>query len=167
MGNQKEKGTDETPHYYCPKQNCSWMHILIQKVVKTVLYYIPPKRGFFSESAIRFSNLQKKIFQKPILSLKFKFPYNNTLLLLAGNSNFKFRIVFWNIFFWRFEKRIFLEKATFNYFLYFLACWWHWSLCGRPGRKTFIRCCSGSYFWLSPRPTISNCKKCRSVLVWK
>jgi hypothetical protein len=60
------------------------------------------KGGFFSESAIRFfksPNLQKKIFQKTILSLKFKFPANNTLLLLAGNLNFKFRIVFWNIFF--------------------------------------------------------------------
>ena len=32
-----------------------------------------PKGGFFSESAIRFSNLQNKIFQKTILSLKFEF----------------------------------------------------------------------------------------------
>ena len=31
------------------------------------------KGGFFSESAIRFSNLQRKIFQKTILNLKFKF----------------------------------------------------------------------------------------------
>ena len=38
--------------------------------------------GFFSESAIRFSNLQisKKNIPKTILSLKFKFPANNTLL---------------------------------------------------------------------------------------
>ena len=67
------------------------------------------KGGFFSESAIRFfksPNLQKKIFQKTILSLKFKFPANNILLLLVGNLNFKLRIVFWNIYFeiWRFEK---------------------------------------------------------------
>ena len=29
---------------------------------------------------------------------------------MAGNLNFKLRIVFWNIFFWRFEKRITLSK---------------------------------------------------------
>ena len=74
------------------------------------------KGGFFSESAIRFSNLQiskKKIFQKTILSLKFKFPANNSKVFLAGNLNFKFRIVFWNIFFleiWRFKKRIALSE---------------------------------------------------------
>ena len=32
------------------------------------------------------------------------------LLLLAGNLNFKFRMVFWNIFFWRFEKHIALSE---------------------------------------------------------
>ena len=77
------------------------------------------KGGFLSESAMCFSNLQfsrKKIFQKTILSLKFKFPAKNTLLLLAGNSNFKLRIVFWNIFFWKFgdlkNELHFLKKAT-------------------------------------------------------
>ena len=63
------------------------------------------KGGFFSERAIRFSNLQIskiRIFQKTILTLKFKFPSNYSILLLAVNLNFKFRIVFWNIFFWRF-----------------------------------------------------------------
>ena len=61
-----------------------------------------PKGGFFSESAIRFfksPNLQKKIFQKIILSLKFKFPADYSTLLLARNLNFKLRIVFWNSFF--------------------------------------------------------------------
>ena len=37
--------------------------------VSTISY----KGGFFSESAMYFSNLQKKIFQKTILNLKFKF----------------------------------------------------------------------------------------------
>ena len=79
-----------------------------------------PKGGFFSESAMCFLNLQisKKILQKTILSLKFKFPTNNTLLLLAGNLNFKFRIAFRNIFFWRYgdlkNKSHFLKKATFS-----------------------------------------------------
>ena len=58
------------------------------------------KGGFFSESAICFSNLQQKVFQKTNLNLKFKFPANNSMLKLA--ENFKSRIVFWNIFFWRF-----------------------------------------------------------------
>ena len=59
-------------------------------------------RWLFLESAIRFSNLQiskKKYSKKTILSLKFKFPANNSKMFLAGNLNFKFRIVFWNIFF--------------------------------------------------------------------
>ena len=72
------------------------------------------KGDFFSESAIHFSDLQiskKNIFQKTILSLKFKFPANNTLLLLAGNLNFKLRIVFWNIFFFGdLKKRIALAE---------------------------------------------------------
>ena len=60
------------------------------------------KGSFFQKVRFVFLDLQiskKKIFQKTILSLKFKFPANNTLLLMAGNLNFKFRIAFWNIFF--------------------------------------------------------------------
>ena len=41
------------------------------------------KGGFFSESPIHFLDLQiskKKLFQKTILSLKFKFPTNNSIL---------------------------------------------------------------------------------------
>ena len=47
------------------------------------------------------------------MNLKFKFPANNSKVLLAGNLNFKLRIVFWNIFFlkiWRFEKQIALSE---------------------------------------------------------
>ena len=43
------------------------------------------KGGFFSESVIRLSNLHEKYSKKTILSLKFKFPAYNSLLLLAGN----------------------------------------------------------------------------------
>ena len=60
------------------------------------------KVGFFSESAMKFfqiSKSQKNIFQKTILSLKFKFTSKNCKVLLAGNLKFKLRIVFWNIFF--------------------------------------------------------------------
>ena len=45
------------------------------------------------------SKSQDKIFQKTILSLKFKFPANNPLLSMTGNLKFKLRIVFLNIFF--------------------------------------------------------------------
>ena len=42
------------------------------------------KGSFYSESAIRFSNLQNKIFQKTILDLKFKIPAHNSIMLWAG-----------------------------------------------------------------------------------
>ena len=53
----------------------------------------------------------KRIFRKTLLSLKCKFPTNNSKLFLAENFNFKLRIVFWN-FFWRFEKRITLSEKS-------------------------------------------------------
>ena len=64
--------------------------------------FIIIKGGFFSESAIRFLDLQiskKKIFQKTILNLKFKIPAQNSIMLWVGILNFKFKIAFWNIFF--------------------------------------------------------------------
>ena len=80
------------------------------------------KVAFFSESAISFSNLpisSKKIFQKTILSLKFKILAHNSIMLWAGILNFKFRIVFWNIFFLRLgdlkNELHFLKKTTFRY----------------------------------------------------
>ena len=56
------------------------------------------KGGFFSENAMCFSNLQKKYSKK---------------LSWTWNLNFKLRIVFWNIFFWRFgdlKKQIALSE---------------------------------------------------------
>ena len=54
------------------------------------------------------SKFQKKIFRKTILSLKFEFVVY--VLFLAGNLNFKLRIVFRNTYVFleilRFEKRI-------------------------------------------------------------
>ena len=61
----------------------------------TEIFALPSKGGFFSESEMCFSNIQKKIFQKAILNLKSKFPAKNTLLLLE---------------IWRFEKRITLSE---------------------------------------------------------
>ena len=56
------------------------------------------KGSFSSEREMKFFQIskseKKKIFQKTILSLKFKFPANNSKVLLAGNINFKLRIVF-------------------------------------------------------------------------
>ena len=78
------------------------------------------KVAFFRKCDVFFKspNLQKKIFQKTILSLKFKIPAHNIIPFLGGNLNFKFRIVFWNIFFWRFgdlkNESHFLKKATFR-----------------------------------------------------
>ena len=59
----------------------------------------------------RSPNLKEKYSKKTILSLKFKFPVNNSKVLLVGNLNFKLRIVFWNIFFWDLE--IWKSNCTF------------------------------------------------------
>ena len=48
-----------------------------------------PIDGFFSGSAMCFLNLQKEIFQKAILNLKFKIPAHNSKMLWAGISNFQ------------------------------------------------------------------------------
>ena len=95
-----------------------WVPCPFLSLLKHYFYKKPSlyKGGLFSESAIHFSNLpisKEKIFQKTILNLKFKFPTNNSEVLLAGNFNFKLRIDFWNIFFleiWRFEKWIALSE---------------------------------------------------------
>ena len=76
------------------------------------------KGGFFfrkCDSFFRSPNLEKKIFQKTILNLKFKIPAQNSIMLWAGILNFKFKIVFWNIFFSKFgdlkNESHFLEKS--------------------------------------------------------
>ena len=56
-----------------------------------------------------FSNLQKKIFQKTILSLKFKFPAKNSKQQIQISSSGQFfGIFFFEI--WKFEKQIALSK---------------------------------------------------------
>ena len=79
--------------------------------------YDGAKGVFFQKVRFIFqiSKSQKKKIQKTILSLKFKFPANNTLLLLAGNFDFKFKIVFLEFFFGRFgglkNESYFLKKS--------------------------------------------------------
>ena len=73
------------------------------------------KGGFFQK--VQFVlQISKKIFQKTFLNLKFKIPDHNIILLWAGISNFKFRIVFWNIIFGRFEKQIALSEKSHLYY---------------------------------------------------
>ena len=80
-----------------------------------------PKGGFFQKvrCVFQISKSPKKIFQKTILSLKFKFPANNSKVLLVGNLDFKLRIVLCNIFVWDLEiwktNRTFWKKPTFKY----------------------------------------------------
>ena len=84
---------------------------------RNCLCFVFLKVAFFRkfDSFFKSPNLQEKIFQKTTLNLKFKFPDKNTLLLLVGNLDFKLRIVFWNIFFWRFgdlkNESHFLKKS--------------------------------------------------------
>ena len=61
------------------------------------------KVAFFRkcDSFFRSPNLEKKIFQKTILNLKFKIPAQNSIMLWAGILNFKFKIVFWNVSFFQ------------------------------------------------------------------
>ena len=78
--------------------------------VTTIICY-----SFLNQS---FLNRELTVFQKTILNLKFKIPAHNSIMLWARILNFKSRIVFWNIFFWRFEnlknESHFLKKATFT-----------------------------------------------------
>ena len=56
--------------------------------------------------------LPKKIFQKTILNLKYKISANNSIMSRVGVLNFKFRIVFWNIFFGDMKNELhFLKKS--------------------------------------------------------
>ena len=57
------------------------------------------KGGFFFRECDVFFKPPKKLFQRTILNLKFKFPTNYNMLLLAGNLNFIFRIVFLEYFY--------------------------------------------------------------------
>ena len=95
------------------------------------LYMHKVKVAFFQKVGLSFKspNLPKKIVQKTILDLKFKTPAHNSIMLWAGILNFKFRIVFWNIFFWRFgdlkNESHFLKKSHLNVvplLKYYLHC---------------------------------------------
>ena len=92
----------------------SWVGLSFGVVLPLSLFFscfVHTKGGFFSESAIRFSNLQtsKKIFWK-------NYPDYPILCLLAGFLNFNFRIVFRNIFYLEIWKTncTFWKKATFT-----------------------------------------------------
>jgi hypothetical protein len=93
-----------------------WMASFRQTEPRTNLLNV----AFFRkcDSFFKSPNLQKKIFQKTILNLKFKLPAHNSIILWAGILTFKYRIVFWNIFFWRLgylkNEWHFRKKATFS-----------------------------------------------------
>ena len=76
------------------------LRILYNKVDS--LNPIPTKGGFFSESAICFSNLQKKYSKKLSWTWNLNFPP------ITVNNKFKFQVQNSNLedFFWRFEKQI-------------------------------------------------------------
>ena len=68
------------------------------------------KGSFYSESTIFFQIFKYIPNYYPELEI-----WMCCLLLLAGNLNFKFRIVIWNNFFWRFEKHsAHSEKKNFR-----------------------------------------------------
>ena len=72
---------------------------------------LPFKGSFYSESAIRFSNLQTKYSK----SLSWAWNLNKLFTVMVGNSNFKFRIVIWNIYFGDLKNAShYQKKATFK-----------------------------------------------------
>ena len=82
------------------------------------------KVAFFRKSL----NLQKNIYSKKLSwNLIFKILAHNSIMLWAGMLDFKFRIVFWNTFFWRFgdlkNESHFLKKSHLEvYPLSFITC---------------------------------------------
>ena len=94
------------------------------------------KVAFFQKVRFIFqiSQSPKKIFQKTILNLKFKIPTHNIILLWGGILNFKFRIVFWNIFFWDWEiwkmNRFFWKKKPFSKYVVEAAWIYHGHIIG-------------------------------------
>ena len=88
----------------------SSVHVQITKNIFLIFFSsifsnLSLKVAFFRkcDSFFRSPNLEKKIFQKTNLNLKFKIPAQNSIMLWAGILNFKFKIVFWNIFFQNLE----------------------------------------------------------------
>ena len=98
----------------------SSVHVQITKNIFLIFFSsifsnLSLKVAFFRkcDSYFRSPDLKKKIFQKTILNLKLKISAHNIILFWSGILNFKFKIVFWNIFFSRFEdlkKRIALSE---------------------------------------------------------
>ena len=92
-------------------RNVSFKLTILPKNKWTNSFFLPNSTngGFFSVSVIRFSNLQisKKNTPNHYPELEI---WISCLLLWAGISNFRFRIVICSNLFWRFEKRISLSE---------------------------------------------------------
>ena len=93
-----------------------FIHLYFHKVLKMIKYVL--KVAFFQKvwwNFFRSPNLKKKKYSK---KLSWAWNLNNSKVLLAGNLNFKLRIVFWNIYFLRFgdlkNESHFLKKNTFR-----------------------------------------------------
>ena len=80
------------------------------------IWCVDAKGGFFSESAIRFLDLEKKNIAKNYLELEIQNsrPQNNTVM--GGNFKFQVKNSFFGSFFWEIWKtnRTFWKKATFK-----------------------------------------------------
>ena len=87
--------------FYCLSDSFVFVKTCGELLINYELTDICVKGGFFQKVQFGFFKSPNKIFQKTILNLKFKVPAHNIRLLWAGILNFKFRIVFLNIFFWR------------------------------------------------------------------
>ena len=87
-----------------------YMHLNEKSNALLKVFFFRKCDSFFKSPNLQIS---KKIFQKNYPELKFKF--SAVTVFLAGNLNFKFRIVYWNIFFGDLKNRLhFLKIATFS-----------------------------------------------------
>ena len=129
--------------------------------------------GFGSQASVCGFSRQNinSVFQKTILSLKSKFPTNNSKVFLSGNLNFKFRVVFWNIFSWRFgdlkNESNFLKKATFRYWCNSTRLVWrHFVQCVFPSALCVLRRpLNSSQLQQHTSPTIVNISSGQQNLV--
>ena len=101
---QQSHVTQKNPH------RCCWRTILISLISMHFFY----SKGVFLRKCDSFLKSSKKRYsKKTILNLKFQITAHNSIILWAGILNFKFRIVFWNIYCLEIWKRncTFWKKA--------------------------------------------------------
>ena len=104
-------------HIHCI-QTRWWYQIFFSSKHLSTLLRFPTSADFRSESGSFFQKVRNIPKRYPELEF-----WISCLLLWVENSNFKFRIVIWNICFGDLTHYTFWEKDTFSWFLSFWTQW--------------------------------------------